>query len=93
MFKRERKVDYQQLKGYCGFNNCKLLFQEAAADSSILGSQLVKKKKKTRKHILICKMVQNTKTQNDIEKTNKNQEPLSKKKSCITNQSESTKEF
>lgn len=69
MFKRERTVDYQQLKGYCGFNNCKLLFQEAAADSSILGSQLVKKKKKTRKHILICKMVQNTKTQNDIEKT------------------------
>lgn len=38
-------------------------------------------------------MVQNTKTQNDIEKTNKNQEPLSKKKSCITNLSESTKEF
>lgn len=38
-------------------------------------------------------MVQNTKTQNDIEKTNKNQEPLSNKKSCITNLSESTKEF
>lgn len=89
MFKRERKVDYQQLKGYCDFNNCKLLFQEAVADSSILGSQLVKNEN----NILICKMVQNTKTQNDIEKTNKNQEPLSNKKSCITNLSESTKEF